>query len=423
MSDEQFDRRKDWQPSPRPEWLRRVNEEGEILNARSVVPLDEASLCAEAKRNTGLDDFGDDEWIPHFRVLIDAIENEAKLHFFGRIMTRSDLIMFLEARLRIADWYKSHPETEQQEIKEPIFIIGFGRSGTTILHEVLSQDPQFRAVRRWEAMFPVPPPEESTYHTDARIQKADALITQTDRVTPEWKTMHKMGGELPVEDIEFLYLTFLSEVYNFAYQIPSYAKHFAQQDLRYTFNWHKRFLKLLQSRYMRSHWLMKVPTFLPNLRLLMETYPDARIILTHRDPIVSADSVVNVQGTIYWWRTDDPWSGGMISDWVMADERARTWDEVIELIETGIIPRAQLSNFIYADFMKDPQAAVRRIYTDLNLTLDTAALEAMSAYLSDKPQGKFGAHRYASASSADVIAREREYYRRYQDYFGIPDEI
>lgn len=421
MTGNNYDRRKGWQPHPRPEWLRYVNEEGEILNAKSIVPLDEASLLAEAKANTGLEDFGDDEWIPHFRILIKALESEAALHFFGRIMTRSDLIMFLEARLRITDWYKRYPEVEEEKVREPIFIVGFGRSGTTILHEVLSQDQQFRVVKRWEAMFPVPPPDEDSYRSDPRIAKADALITQTDRVAPEWKTMHKMGGELPVEDIEFLYLTFLSEVYNFAYQIPSYATHFEKQDLHYTFGWHKRILKLLQSRYKKRHWLMKAPTHLPRMRLLMETYPDARIILTHRDPILSADSVVNVQGTIYWWRTDDPWSGGMISDWVMAKERAQLWDDVIDLIESGVIPKQQLANVLYHDFMYDPIATVRKIYADLNLTLDEAALKGMQDYLHQKPQGKFGSHRYTSGST-EVITQERELYRRYQQYFNIPNE-
>ena len=95
-----FDRRERWQPKPRPEWVARLNEEGERLDIRSIVPLDENSLLAQARDNTGLSDFGDDGWIDHFRVLIRAIEEEAKLNFMGRILTRSDLVQFLE-RIRL----------------------------------------------------------------------------------------------------------------------------------------------------------------------------------------------------------------------------------------------------------------------------------------------------------------------------------
>ena len=97
---ETYDRRARWEPKPRPEWVKKLNEEGELLNSKSIVPLDENSLLAEARANTGLSDFGDDGWIDHFRVLIKAIEEEAKLNLMGRILTRSDFVQYLEIRLR-----------------------------------------------------------------------------------------------------------------------------------------------------------------------------------------------------------------------------------------------------------------------------------------------------------------------------------
>lgn len=422
MAANSYDRRSTWKPQPRPEWVQRINEEGEILNKNSIVPLDEGSLLREAMKNTGLDDFGDDEWHEPFRVLLEAIENEAKLNFMGRIMTRSDFILYLEARLRITDWYKRHPEVESEVVREPVFIIGFGRSGTTILSELMGQDPQFRVVKRWEAMFPCPPPEPETYLMDERTEIADQLITLTERVAPEMKAMHKMGGGLPVESVEFLYLTFLSEVFLFAFQIPTYADYLQKQDLTYTFEWQKRFLKLLQSRYRKAHWLLKGPTHLPYLPTLLKVYPDAKVIFTHRDPIVSSDSVVDVQGTIYWWRTDDPWGGGMIDHWVMAEERAKIWDDVIGMIEDGTIAKGSHANFLYRDFMEDPIETIRGIYDELGLELGEEAERNMREYLRNRPQTKYGRHAYESGPES-VIAREREVYRRYQDYFGIPNEI
>ena len=145
MSSEPADRRAGWQPLPRPEWARRVIEEGYCMDIQGVVPLDENSLIETAKRNTGLDDFGDDDWREPFQVLIKSLEEESELHLIGRLMARSDLLMHLEGRLWIEDTYKKHPEIDEQQIVKPLLIMGQGRSGTTGLHHMLSNDPVNRS--------------------------------------------------------------------------------------------------------------------------------------------------------------------------------------------------------------------------------------------------------------------------------------
>jgi hypothetical protein len=423
MSNQPYDRRTEWKPAPRPEWVARLNEEGEHLNIESIVPLDEQSLLNEAMRNTGLSDFGSGNWLEHFRVLIHAIENEAKLNLCGRILTRSDLIIYLEARLTITDCYKQHPEIEDEVITEPVFIVGSGRSGTTIFHEALSQDEQFRVVKRWEAMFPCPPPTEETYLTDPRIEKAHKLITLPERIAPEWKTMHAQAGDLPVECIEFLYLTFLSEVYYCAFQIPSYVEYFRKQDIRETFEWHKRILKLLQWKYKKPHWLLKGPTHMPVLPKLLETYPDAKLIFMHRDQVTTTDSVVNVQGTIYWWRTDDPWSGSMLDDVIMVESRVKLWDRIIGWMEDGTIPKGQYTNVIYQKFCEDPMKAIEAAYEEIGLTMKASEAAKIKAYLDNKPKGVFGKHDYKTNAGEDgSAAKERKALRRYQEYFGVPSE-
>jgi hypothetical protein len=424
-STDSFDRRIAWQPKPRPAWLAQFNGFENALDIKGIVPLDEESLLRTARANTGLDDFGDDIWIRHFRVLIDLVEKEAKLNFFGRILTRSDFLIYLEQRLRITDYYKRFPEIEDEVIKEPIFIIGFGRSGTTILHEVLSTDPQFRSVRRWEALFPCPPPEAATYETDPRAVRAQAWVDVTHAVTPEWQTMHAWGGQIPVEDPEFTYAAFFSEVWPFVFQIPSYEKYFATQDIDYEFWWHKRYLKLLQWKHRRSHWLLKAPTILPKIPDMLRHYPDARIILTHRDPVTSGDSVVGVLGTGYYWRTDDPWGGRVVDHWVMADKRAELWDHVIGQIESGTIPKGHYANFIYHDFMADPIKTIMKLYADLSLPATDETFARMRAFLDSRPVGGHGAaHKYKKHSAEEdaVAAAERAKYVRYQQYFKVPNE-
>jgi hypothetical protein len=420
-----FDRRAVWTPPPRPEWLAKFNELGALMNFKSIVPLTAESLMTEASANTGLTDFGaDNRWEKHFRKLLESIETEAKLTPFGRILTRSDFIIYLEARLRITEEYKKHPEIEDEVIKEPVFIIGFGRSGTTILQEVLSHDPQFRSVQKWESLFPVPAPEAATYMTDPRIQKAQELSDVVHAASPEWATMHAWAGNLPVEDIEFTYPAFLSEVWATAFQVPSYEKYFSEQDVSEHFEWHKRTLKLLQWKYKGKHWLLKNPTHLPRIPQLLEAYPDAKIIFTHRDPIASGDSVVNVLGVILYWRTDDPYGGGVLDEWILADDRAALWDNCIDWIETGIIKKGSYSNFIYKTFMDDPMAMMEKTYRELGLDIDPAVFKAMNDHLQARHQSTHGnSQKYTKTDREDPIAiAERAKYKRYQDYFGVPNE-
>jgi hypothetical protein len=167
---------------------------------------------------------------------------------------------------------------------------------------------------------------------------------------------------------------------------------------------------------------MKGPSHLPYLREFLDVYPDAKIIFTHRDPIVSADSVVSLQGTLYWWRTDNPWGDGSFDDWAFAEERAKIWDGIIDDIETGNISKQNIANFQYDQFMEDPMASIKKIYRELELTLSPAVEAGMHTYLAARPQEKFGKHQYNSAP-ADVIAEERRVYRRYQEFFIVPDEI
>jgi hypothetical protein len=421
------DRRQHWTPSPRPEWLAKFNSLGDKLDIKSIVPLDEASLIDAAMKRTGLSDFDDgDGWRAHFRVLLEATEKEARLNFFGRILTRSDFVNYLAIRLRITDQYRRFPEIENEVITEPVFILGFGRSGTTILHETLAQDPQFRSVRRWEALFPVPPPEEATYETDPRIAQAQDLVDVVHAISPEFEAMHAWGGDLPVEDIEFTYPAFFSEVWVNALNIPSYDKYFEGRSPDYHFYWHKRTLKLLQWKFKKPHWLFKNPTHMPRIPSLLKAYPDAKIIFPHRDPVVTTDSVVNVSGAIFYWRTDHPYAYEETgASWVDIEPRVKKWDDIIGMIESGQLRPGFFANSIYPDFLTDPETVIRNIYKDLGLTLAPDALAKMLAFLNERHGGAHGnAAQYDRSRANDPrTIDERKRYARYQKYFGVPNEI
>ena len=146
------------------------------------------------------------------------------------------------------------------------------------------------------------------------------LIDHPDRITPEWAAQHKVGGELPVECIEFMYSSFVSDAYSATFQVPTYSHYVATKaDPAYSFWWHKRVLKLLQWGRPTERWLLKGPTHIPFLPTLFETYPDAKIVLMLRDPVKALASVVDVCGTLFWMRSDDPFSGDSYGHFLSAD--------------------------------------------------------------------------------------------------------
>jgi hypothetical protein len=278
--------------------------------------------------------------------------------------------------------------------------------------------------QKWEAARPVPPPEAATYRTDPRIEMAENVIRLIRALSPEHDGMHKSGADLPVESLELEYLSFRSEMYPIIMQVPSYAAYLRGQDLTLTFEWQRTILKLLQSRFRGDHWLMKSPSHLLHLEKYLAVFPGMRVIFTHRDPVVTADSLVSFIGSLFWQRTDNPWGDGKIDAQVMAtaDGRAKAWDSVIEMIEDGRIAKGDYANFYYDRFVEDPIGAIQSIYDQLGMVLTAGTADRMRAYLAAKTKGLHGQHIY-EAAPVNAIEAERVHYRAYQSYFAVPNEI
>jgi hypothetical protein len=409
---------RNWQPPPRPEWLATFLADTRSWDARAVAPLEAEELVATAIRNTGLEDFGADDWREPFEVLLRSIDREADLNLFGRIWTRQDLLLFLKTRLEIEAAYRAHPEIEDEVIDRPVFVTGLPRSGTSILFELLAQDPQFMAPANWELVLPCPPPEAATYRDDPRVPRAHDLITQPGRVTPTFRAMHELGAWIPNECGVAFRMSFRSQHLAATFAVPSYAAWLYAADQRPAYAHYRRLLKLLQWRNPRAHWLLKSPEHQSYLPTLFEVFPDARVIVTHRDPLRAQGSVTNVLGTFYWMRSDQPLDAQAFEELLTPEGTAARLEAMIEWIESRRVPPAQLTHSRYADLMSAPLAALARVYEGVGATFDDAARAAVERYLREKPQHKFGAHRY-EVERAD---RVRRLFARYQSYFDVPSE-
>lgn len=411
-----------WTPKPRPDWLQQLNREGACLDIQGIVPINPASLLETAVANAGgLNNFGDEDWREPFEVVVKAIEQEAELSLMGRIMARSDLLNWLENRLLVEETYRLHPEIEDELIEAPVFITGLPRSGTSILFELLARDEQVRVPQSWEAMFPCPPPEQESYHHDPRITLADQRLTQWNRVAPEYQSMHEMGATIPCECLSLMNHSFISDQLRSIHQVPSYDQWLAKADLTPAYRYHKRLLKLLQWRC-PGRWLLKAPSHMGSLDTLLQTYPDARIVQTHRDPIVAMASVTNLLGTIYWMRSDKVFDSTAFGELMMAKATAKRLEHVMEQCERGIIPVQQIYHSSYQQLLEHPMVAIEAFYDFFKLPLSDKSRAAMQAYLDQKPKGKFGSHQY-SVDSASEIAASRKLFQRYQNFYQVNNEI
>jgi hypothetical protein len=411
-------RRALWTPPARPEWVARINAEGAHLDIKSIVPLDSASLLTAAMANTGLSDFGSDDWREPFEIICKGLDTEAGLNLMGRILTRTDMLMLLEGRLRVEDAYKRHPEIEDEQIVAPMLIIGQGRSGTSALQNLLALDPENATTKTWQAMFP-----GLGGDVDQQIATADARVKMWARVTPEMNAVHEWGADVPTECIHLYCMSFQAPSWQNIYgQNPSHYQYMATRNYVQAISYEKRILKLLQWRQPNKRWVLKSPDSLNYLPDILQVYPDIRLVWPHRDPVVALASVVSLVGTLAWVRSDQVMTEGTFEAVSNPAVCAEVLSRPIDWIESGVLPEKQLCNIQYDDFIADPLGTVEDIYNYFGQEFSAAARAAMQAHIEQHPRSERPAHRYDTGDS-EIVAAERLAFKRYQDFFKIPNAV
>jgi hypothetical protein len=406
----------------RPLPLRIVNATGAALRRLGVpiVRLDTASLFAAAEKATGLHDFGDDAFRDPLARLVASLEDEARLTILGRVIARRDLLRLLEARLRFVELWKRHPEIGAERVEKPLFILGMPRTGTSILHELMAQDPQSRVPMTWEAMFPFPPPEAATYHSDPRIAQVDAHLAGVDRLIPDFKKMHPMGAQLPQECAAITQFEFASMIWHTSNRVPSYEDWFERTDMRWLYERHKRWLQTWQWKAPAERWVLKSPQHLWTLDALLAVYPDARIVQNHRDPLKVVASLVSLVCTLRSMAMDDVDAHEVGRDWT--ERLAGGLDHAMRVRDEAKLPESQVLDIPFQEFIADEIAMVRKIYDHFGMEYTPEAERRMRAFLDANAADKHGRHTYHLSEGGLDEATERKRYEAYQERFGIPSE-
>lgn len=384
--------------------------------------LDTQRLVDRARETTGLDDFGEATWQEGLGRLVSALHEEAALNEIGVQIAAGEIASYLSNRLLLTDWLRRHPEAAAADVTPPIVIVGQGRTGTTILHDLLAQDPANRVPLTWEVDRPLPPPEQATYETDPRIDEVQQQLDMTELLIPGFKSMHPMGARLTQECVRMLAGDFRSMIFPTQYRIPSYARWVLHEaDMAPAYRWHRHFLQVLQARYRGERWVIKSPGHVWCLGTLLGEYPNALLVQTHRDPLRIIASLASLLATLRRLATDRTSVAEGAEEF--AEYVIDGLDRSVTARQDGTVPPGRIVDVVFNEFMADPFATIRGVYERLGIALTDGAEARMRAFLAAHPQDEHGRHRYSFADTGLDLGEWRERARRYQEFFGVPSEV
>jgi hypothetical protein len=382
--------------------------------------FDPDTLIAQACEAAGSDDFGEpDGWRDGLALLADGLASESYLNDLGVEIAVMDIVGPLTNRLRITQWRKENPAAAAAPVERPIFIVGQPRTGTTILFDLLAQDPDLRPPLTWEVDVPWPLPQPQTYDTDPRIAQIQANLEMSELIVPGLMAHHPMGALLPQECVRIWAAQFCSMIFPVQYRLPTYSRWMLYDaDHRNAYRYHRIFLQYLQSG-VSGQWLLKSPAHLWQLDTLVAEYPDAVIVQTHRDPLNVISSIASLTHHVRRMASDHRDIGECAEG--CREENVVGLDRAMKVRDSGVLNPGQIIDILFADFIADPFAEVRKLYAALGRELSAVAEQRMRDFLAAHP-GDRGSARYTWSDTGLDAAEVREQVREYQERFDVPTE-
>lgn len=401
----------------RPFPLRVLNATERLLNriGKSMIDYSESACIKHAQARSGLIDFGGYDFHTPLSMLIKSCQEDANLTFAGKLYVREMITKILINRLKIENHIKKHPKILERPIKRPLFIIGLPRTGTTLLHNLLAQDPNSRFLKCWEAFSPSPPPITGTADSYKRIFLTKAILGLKHYLAPAITTVKPLRAENAEECIILLGHSFLSHrAFSIFLKNTQYLNWLKTQDLTTAYQYYYRILQLLQWNYPHNHWILKAPEHLLNLGSLLNVFPDACLIQTHRDlmhSIPSSCSMLAVFRSSYSDSVDLKEIGQNTIEWM-----SNAVNGALKVRQSHT-PK-QFLDIHYNDLVRDPIGTVHHIYTYFGYTCSNKMDRLMEIWLKKNSPPTKAAHRYSLSqfdlNSEEIYLKFKTYYRRFQ---------
>ena len=357
--------------------------------------FDEAILLSEAQANTGLSDFGPDEYRPALGMLLRSLREEAPMNELGRTSLRARVLESLQTRLQIQDWITRHPEILEEEIGAPIVVIGLMRTGTTMLQRIIARDPRNHACMWWETRFPAPHTATDWSQPEPRIPIAEAEVAGILAADPRQASIHPWDAQAPDEEIMLLEHSFRSHVPEAFVDIPSYRSWLNEQDWTSSYRYLRKLLQSLQWQKrqrgdVRERWVLKTPGHLGYIDTLFEVFPGARVIQTHRDPVDTVPSAASMNHAMWALYSDDSSANVAGAQW----QERLAWGTNRAMESRARYDADRFVDIWFRDAMKDPIGEIERAYGVFGIEMTDAARAGMEQWRLDNPRDKRPAHEY-----------------------------
>ena len=394
--------------------------EGVTAMADALV-LEPDAMLEQARTETGLVDGLDG---PGFEarlgVLLTALQGEAALAPFGRVSNHTILLGLLRSRLLVHDLVTRHPEILEIPIAAPIVIVGLPRTGTTHLHNLIAADPALRSLPYWESLEPVLPPgqQPGPGEPDPRLASTQIAVDLVDAAMPLFKRMHEMTVDHVHEEIQLLAIDLSSMLFETTALMPSWRDYYLAHDQTPHYRYLKQVLQVLTWLRGGERWVLKSPQHCEQMLALLDVFPDATFVVTHRDPVSVTASVITMMTYTARMNVEhpDPLRYG------------RYWSERVEQLLRGCerdrdrLPAGQAIDVRFHEFMADDFAMVERIYDVAGQPMTPAARAGMETFIADHPRGRHGTVVYDLADFGIDPVERRAALRSYTDRFATRDE-
>ena len=385
--------------------------------------LSVAGLEAEARAATGLTDFGPDTgWREGLVRLVNAVEAMNPPDQLRHI-AQHNILGQLSTRLRFVEDDRKYPEIARQDVGAPLIVVGLPRTGTTISYDLLCLDPEARAPLEWEWYVPWPPTEATTFDSDPRIAVVKAIYDNWLQHAPQLLDIQRFDCTQPGECNHGMQYHFGSTNFAAELGVPDFAKWLRENRVHGQYTSHRRLLQNFQWKGPKGRWTLKSPQHLFDLPALLEAYPDAMLVWTHRDPALTFSSLSSfIAGFLAAFGGDKDKAAigrDVVDTWIAGMTRglAARADPAIE---------ARIIDLAHKDVVANPKAAIQRIYDKFGLAFSEAHKARIDQFLADNPAAKrMGKHKHSPEEYGidvdEVRVRMKDYYDRFGHLLGRPE--